>query len=147
MLKPFLTSAYWLNEAAARRSDLAEMETRCRAMSAPRGWRPAQHAAVATAPCFLMEVRNAGMSLLIPVEGDGMGRRDRELEREKGQDSYLIHHPSCRVCLLTPAQIYTQAILFDCLYGLLFAVSQRQWGDQRTHRKKLVHVSSHLWCV
>lgn len=43
-------------------------------------------------------------------------------EREKGQDSYLIHHSSCRVGLLTPAQIYTPAILYDCLYGLLFIV-------------------------
>lgn len=45
-------------------------------------------------------------------------------EREKGQDSYLIHHSSCRVGLLTPAPIYTPAILYDCLYGLLIVIRQ-----------------------
>lgn len=36
-----------------------------------------KHAAVATAPCFLIEVKNACMSLLIPVERDGIDLRDR----------------------------------------------------------------------
>lgn len=84
-------------------------QTRGRATRGPNGRGAAQHAAVATAPCFLTEVRNAGLSLLIPVEGDGIGRRDRGVrERErKGKIPHLIHHSSCRVCLLTPAQIYT----------------------------------------
>lgn len=42
------------------------------------GRRSAQHAAVATQPCFLAEVKNAATSLLIAAEGDGVGHRDGE---------------------------------------------------------------------
>ncbi|KAK9541182.1 hypothetical protein VZT92_001246 [Zoarces viviparus] len=72
----------------------AETETPrtcCRAARIPKRVEgPAQHAAVATVPCFLTEVRNAGMSLLIPVEGDGIGRRDREEEGEREREGEIL---------------------------------------------------------
>lgn len=54
-------------------------------------------------------------------------------------------HPSLFIPGLPPHLRPT--ILYERLYGLLFTVSQRRWRDQRTHLKKLVHVSPHLWCI
>lgn len=59
---------------------------------APIGRGSAQHAAVATPPCFLTEVKNAATSLLITAEGDGVGHWDGELETEKRVR--FLPHPS-----------------------------------------------------
>lgn len=126
MLKPFPASTFsplqftkWSSSSMMCLREGETPQTCRRPVPAPQGWGSAQHAAVATAPCFLMEVRNAGMSLLIPAEGDGIGRRDGEWESEKGQDFYLIHHSSCRVCLLAPQPRFTQkrsymTVFMDC---------------------------------
>lgn len=107
MPKPFPTSTssppQFTKRSGRSTVVLAETETPqtcCGAVPAPTGRGPAQHAAVATAPCFLMEVRNAGMSLLIPVEGDGIGRRDRGVrERERAG---FPPHPSLFTQALPP---------------------------------------------
>lgn len=81
---------------------------------APKGRRSAQHAAVATAPCFHTEVKNADASPLISADGDGIGRRDGKWEGEKGQDSGLIHHLFTQA--LPPRRRFTQRALYMIVF-------------------------------
>lgn len=57
-------------------------------------------------------------------------------------------HPSLfHAGFASSLQIYTAGVVYDRLYELLSATIARKPGDQGTHRKKLVCVSSHLWRV
>lgn len=110
------------------------------AMLSP-SWRgPAHHAAVATATLFPHEGQEHIHASVHPG-----GKRWNRLQRLRRRKKKKGRIPTSSIMLVPTSHLgqVSHQLLCDHFYGVLFTISQQLSRDQ----KKLVHVSSHLWCV